>query len=180
MLKFLWNARHLCLHARQGVISIKNFIERWLNRGDEKSDTQKFWLEFLRDVLNAENPTELIDFEKRVELAHKSFIDGYIKSTRVLIEQKSFDVNLDKAAKQSDGTFMTPFEQAKRYSDWLPDSERARWIIFQEFCVHDMEHPKVNGIGSAESNISSFEEKQYSDIWGFVAVPMEPSNFSNY
>ena len=84
------------------MISIKNFIERWLNRGDEKSDTQKFWLEFLRDVLNAENPTELIDFEKRVELAHKSFIDGYIKSTRVLIEQKSFDVNLDKAAKQSD------------------------------------------------------------------------------
>ena len=128
------------------MISIKNFVERWLNRGDEKSDTQKFWLEFLRDVLNAENPTELIDFEKRVELAHKSFIDGYIKSTRVLIEQKSFDVNLDKAAKQSDGTFMTPFEQAKRYSDWLPDSEHARWIItcnFQEFHVHDMEHPKA-------------------------------------
>ena len=130
----------------KGVISIKNFIERWLNRGDEKSDTQKFWLEFLRDVLNAENPTELIDFEKRVELAHKSFIDGYIKSTRVLIEQKSFDVNLDKAAKQSDGTFMTPFEQAKRYSDWLPDSEHARWIItcnFQEFHIHDMERPKA-------------------------------------
>ena len=128
------------------MISIKNFIERWLNRGDEKSDTQEFWLEFLRDVLNAENPTELIDFEKRVELAHKSFIDGYIKSTRVLIEQKSFDVNLDKAAKQSDGTFMTPFEQAKRYSDWLPDSEHARWIItcnFQEFHVHDMERPKA-------------------------------------
>ena len=128
------------------MISIKNFIERWLNRGDEKSDTQKFWLEFLRDVLNAENPTELIDFEKRVELAHKSFIDGYIKSTRVLIEQKSFDVNLDKATKQSDGTFMTPFEQAKRYSDWLPDSEHARWIItcnFQEFHVHDMERPKA-------------------------------------
>ena len=125
---------------------IKNFVERWLNRGDEKSDTQKFWLEFLRDVLNAENPTELIDFEKRVELAHKSFIDGYIPSTRIIIEQKSFDVNLDKAVKQSDGTYLTPFEQAKRYSDWLPDSEHARWIItcnFQEFHVHDMEHPKA-------------------------------------
>ena len=41
---------------------------------------------------------------------------------------------------------MTPFEQAKRYSDWLPDSEHARWIItcnFQEFHVHDMERPKA-------------------------------------
>ena len=125
---------------------IKNFIERWLNRGDEKSDTQKFWLEFLRDVLNAENPTELIDFEKRVKLAHKSFIDGYIPSTRIIIEQKSFDVNLDKAVKQSDGTFMTPFEQAKRYYDWLPKSEKGNYIVvcnFQEFRIHDMERPKA-------------------------------------
>ena len=125
---------------------MKNFIERWKNTGDEKSDTQKFWLEFLRDVLNVERPEEIIEFEKRVELAHKSFIDAYIPKTRVIIEQKSFDINLDKAAKQSDGTFKTPFEQAKRYSDWLPDSERARWIItcnFQEFHVHDMERPKA-------------------------------------
>ena len=88
----------------------------------------------------------LIEFEKRVELVHKSFIDAYIPKTRAIIEQKSFDVALDKAAKQSDGTFKTPFEQAKRYSDWLPDSEHARWIItcnFQEFQVYDMERPKA-------------------------------------
>ncbi|MBQ7196732.1 MAG: hypothetical protein IJS40_04920, partial [Synergistaceae bacterium] len=112
----------------------------------KKSDTQKFWLEFLRDICGAENPTELIEFEKRVELAHKSFIDAYIPKTRVIIEQKSFDINLDKPAKMSDGTSKTPFEQAKRYSDWLPDSEHARWIItcnFQEFHVHDMEFPKA-------------------------------------
>ena len=127
--------------------NLRNFIERWQAHGDEKSDTQKFWLEFLRDVLNIERPEELIEFEKRVELKHKSFIDGYVPSTRTIIEQKSLDVNLDKAAKQSDGSLMNPFEQAKRYSDWLPDSERARWIItcnFQEFHVHDMEHPKAD------------------------------------
>ena len=126
--------------------NMKNFIERWKNRGDEKSDTQKFWLEFLRDILKIERPTELIEFEKRVELSHKSFIDGYIPSTRTIIEQKSLDVKLDNAAKQSDGSYLTPFEQAKRYSDWLPDSERARWIVtcnFQEFHIHDMERPKA-------------------------------------
>ena len=96
--------------------NIEDFIERWNNNdGDEKSENQKFWIEFFRDVLNVEHPEELIDFEKRVELSHKSFIDGYVSSTRTIIEQKSRDINLDKAAKQSDGSLMTPFEQAKRY-----------------------------------------------------------------
>ena len=98
---------------------MRDFIERWRGRGDEKSDTQIFWIEFLQKVCGVENPTEIINFEKRVELGHISFIDGYIPSTRVLIEQKSLDVNLDTTAKQSDGTYLTPFEQAKRYSDWL-------------------------------------------------------------
>ncbi|MBQ7196309.1 MAG: N-6 DNA methylase [Synergistaceae bacterium] len=125
---------------------MKNFIEHWLNKGDEKSDTQKFWLELLHEVLKIEEPTKIIEFEKRVSLEHTSFIDAYIPKTRIIIEQKSIDINLDKPAKMSDETFLTPFEQAKRYSDWLPDSEHARWIItcnFQEFQVHDMEHPKA-------------------------------------
>ncbi len=125
---------------------IKQFIKRWINHGDERSDTQKFWLDFLQTIYGVENPLEIVDFEKRVELNHVSFIDAYIPETRVIIEQKSLDVSLDKPSQQSDGTFKTPFEQAKRYSDWLPDSERARWIItcnFQEFHIHDMETPKA-------------------------------------
>ena len=59
---------------------MKNFIERWKNRGDEKSDTQKFWIEFLREVCGVDNPTELIEFEKRVELSHKSFIAAIFRS----------------------------------------------------------------------------------------------------
>lgn len=126
---------------------MKNFIERWKNKGDEKSDTQTFWLEFLHDVLGVENPGPVIEFEKRVKIEQKNFIDVYIPSTRVLIEQKSFDVDLDKPAKQSDDEILTPFEQAKRYSDWLPDSQHARWIItcnFQEFHVHDMDSFDLN------------------------------------
>lgn len=124
---------------------MERFIERWRGKGNENKDTQKFWLEFLYDVLKVDRPTEVIEFQKSVELAHKSFIDAYIPSTRVLIEQKSRDVNLDRAARQSDGSELTPFEQGKRYSDWLPDSERARCIIvcnFQEFRIHDMQQPK--------------------------------------
>lgn len=36
-------------------------------------------------------------------LDHTSFIDGYIPSTHVLIEQKSIDKDLKKGIRQSDG-----------------------------------------------------------------------------
>ena len=128
------------------LIRVKDFIERWQSAGDEKGETQKFWLELLRDVLNIEKPEEFVRFEKRVALEHVCFIDAYVPSTGIIIEQKSSTVNLDMPAKQSDGTFATPFEQAKRYYDWLPLSERGRFIVvcnFNEFRIHDMERPKA-------------------------------------
>ena len=128
------------------MIRVKDFIERWQSAGDEKGETQKFWLELLRDVLNIEKPEEFVRFEKRVALEHVCFIDAYVPSTGIIIEQKSSTVNLDMPAKQSDGTFATPFEQAKRYYDWLPLSERGRFIVvcnFNEFRIHDMERPKA-------------------------------------
>ena len=97
-------------------------------------------------MFDIERPSLLVEFEKPVALEHRSYIDAYIPSTCALIEQKSFGVNLDKAIKRSDGQTITPYEQAKRYSDWLPDSQRARWIIvcnFEEFRVYDMEEPKA-------------------------------------
>ena len=112
---------------------VESFASRWRGKGNEKSDTQKFWLEVLSEVLSIILPTQYIEFEKRVELEHVSFIDAYISSTRTIIEQKSYGVNLEKAVPQSDGQLMTPFQQAKRYSDWLPDSERARWIVVCNF-----------------------------------------------
>ena len=126
---------------------IKEFIKRWTNRGAERRDTQKFWIDLLRVVLNVEMPGELIEFEKSVELKHKSSIDAYILSTRVLIEQKSKSIPLDKVITQSDTNQLTPYQQAKRYSDSLPVSQHARWIVtcnFQEFWVYDMETPKAD------------------------------------
>ena len=75
----------------------ESFASRWRGRGNEKSDTQKFWLELLSEVLGIISPMQYIEFEKRVELEHVSFIDAYITSTRTIIEQKSYGVNLEKA-----------------------------------------------------------------------------------
>ncbi|MBQ3654012.1 MAG: hypothetical protein II954_06315, partial [Synergistaceae bacterium] len=125
---------------------MNDFSSRWLNRGDEKSDTQSFWNELLHDVLGLDNPTRFIIYEKKVQLSHVSFIDAYIPSTRIIIEQKSREIDPAKPQTQSDGTTLTPFEQAKRYYDWLPASERGRYIIvsnFRELRIHDMETPKA-------------------------------------
>lgn len=122
----------------------KKFIEEWKDRGREKQDSQSFWLSLLRDVLGIENPENFIKFEEKVKLSHDSFIDGYIDQTHVMIEQKGSNKDLDKAIKQSDGSLLTPFQQAQRYSAALPYSRRPRWIVtcnFKEFRVYDMEHP---------------------------------------
>lgn len=122
----------------------KSFIQRWQNRGNERQDSQSFWLDLLQSVYGIEKPTEYITFEDKVMLDHTSFIDGFIDTTKVLIEQKGADKNLNKAIKQSDGTYLTPFQQAKRYSANLPYSQRPRWIVtcnFKEFYIYDMEQP---------------------------------------
>lgn len=122
----------------------KAFIERWENRGNERQDTQSFWLDLLQSVYGIENPSEYIRFEDTVMMDHTSFMDGYIDATKVLIEQKGANKDLSKAIKQSDGSFLTPFQQAKRYSANLPYSKQPRWIItcnFKEFYVYDMEKP---------------------------------------
>ena len=120
----------------------KKFIEFWKDKGDEKSDTQSFWISLLHDVFGVDDPTKFIEFEKRVRIENKSFIDGYIPSTKVLIEQKSISKDLNKPELQSDKSELTPYGQAKRYSDNLDYNERARWIItcnFKEFQIYDMD-----------------------------------------
>ncbi len=120
------------------------FIKRWENRGNERQDSQSFWLDLLQSVYGIEEPTEYIKFEDTVQMDKTSFIDGYIEKTRVLIEQKSRTKDLSKAIVQSDGSKLTPFQQAKRYATEIGFSRYPRWIVvsnFQEFRIYDMEQP---------------------------------------
>ena len=138
----------------------KAFAEYWKDRGYEKGDSQPFWLSLLRDVLGVAEPEKFIHFEEQVMIDHTSFIDGHIPATHVLIEQKSRDKDLRKPIKQSDGSFLNPFQQAQRYSAGLPYSQRPRWIItcnFTEFLVYDMENPK----GEPEQILLKDLEKEY-------------------
>lgn len=147
------------MEIKQRMVA-KEFIDFWKDKGYEKGESQPFWLSLLRDVLGVEHPEQFISFEDQVKLDHTSFIDGYIDTTKVLIEQKSSDKDLNKAIKQSDGTYLTPFQQAKRYRAELPYSKQPRWLVisnFQKFCVYDMEQPN----GEPQEILLKDLEKEY-------------------
>ena len=82
----------------------QEFVRDWTNHGYEKGEAQKFWLALLNRVLNVRKPDQFIQFEDSITLykyqeKHKKqtgFIDGYIPSTGVMIEQKGIEVSLDK------------------------------------------------------------------------------------
>ena len=127
----------------------KKFIKNWAGHGYEKGETQKFWIDLLTTVFGIENISQFIFFEEQVKDKIKNrtitnFIDAYIPETRVMIEQKSSHKDLREPVRQSDGTLLTPFQQAKKYVADLPLSQHPKWIVtcnFDEFLVYDMENP---------------------------------------
>ena len=129
----------------------KEFVKVWTSllkttkdKAAEKKLSQMFWMTLLQDVYGVQNIAEYIQFEEQVALDHTSYIDGFIPTTKVLIEQKGSDKNLNAPIRQSDGSLLTPFQQAKRYANELPYSKKPRWILtcnFWSFQIYDMEHP---------------------------------------
>ena len=139
------------MNEKEQRAAAREFAADWAGRGDEKQETQSFWLALLQKVFGVEEPEKYISFERRVEVddtrtgrSTTKFIDGYIAQTRVLIEQKGQDIDLSKGYKQSDGSLLSPYQQARRYGGYLPQPEQPRWIVvcnFREFQIHDMNRP---------------------------------------
>ena len=157
---------------KQQKAAAREFSLKWEGRGYEKGESQKFWMQLLSEVYGVEHAADFIEFEDQVMLDSTSFIDGYIPTTKVLIEQKSLDKDLRKAIRQSDGNFLTPFQQAKRYVSGLPLSRHPRWVVvsnFQEFLVYDMEQPN----SQPEQVLLADLEKDYYRLKFLVDVKSE-------
>ena len=151
-------------------LAAKQFAADWQGRGDEKQETQTFWLALLRKVYGVTEPDKFISFEKTVNVdnvktgkSNTKFIDGYIGATRVLIEQKGAKIDLNKGELQSDGSLLSPYQQARRYGGYLPVNQQPRWIVvcnFKEFRIHDMNHPN----DTPEILLLSDLEKEYARL----------------
>ncbi|MGN0359273.1 MAG: type IIL restriction-modification enzyme MmeI, partial [Hominisplanchenecus sp.] len=96
----------------------------------------------LTDILGASDVYKRIKYQKKVygEFENtKKRIDAYIPETRVLIEQKSRGIDL--SAPQPGHDNMTPYQQAKKYSNSLTTDETPYWIVlsnFAEIWVYNM------------------------------------------
>lgn len=121
----------------------RQFFYKWNGQGREDEDDRSYWLDILQRIMGAEDATDRIKFQKKVIVdGNTKRIDAYIPETKIIIEQKSFGIALDKKLPQSGGMELTPYEQAKRYNDNLPSSEKVRWIVtsnFAEIWVYDMD-----------------------------------------
>ena len=130
----------------------RQFFYRWKGKGKEDEHARSYWIELLHDVLGVEDVTQRVEFEKKLIGSKGSTerIDVYIPETRVIIEQKTLGIPLDKPQPGHDNK--TPYEQAKGYDNYLPFSERARWIVlsnFAEIWIYDLDAKKPEPVKMA-------------------------------
>jgi type I restriction-modification system DNA methylase subunit len=161
---------------RQISLAAAEFAERWKGRGYERGESQPFWIDLLTNVFGIETPSDgFITFEDHRMVDASNFIDGRIRSTKVLIEQKSLGKDLRAGIRQSDGSLLNPFQQARRYVVSLPVSEHPRWIVtcnFSEFLVYDMEQPN----GEPEQILLENLGKEYYRLMFLVDAKNEHLN----
>lgn len=123
----------------------RQFSLKWNGKGREEEDGRSYWIDLLQNVLGLEDVIDRIEFEKKVVGydGNMKKIDAYIPETKVLIEQKSLGVSLEKPQAGHGGK--TPYEQAKEYADGLPYNEKPRWIVLSDFAkilIYDMDQKK--------------------------------------
>ena len=136
------------------------FVQQWAGHGYEKGETHSFWLSLLQDVLGMREVSTKCRFEQRTRAG--GFIDVVIPSARTIVEQKSSGVNLDRGELRQ-GQMVTPFEQAKRYADALPNRQRPDFIIvcnFECFRVHDLNKDDPAG-DYIEFSLTELPEQSY-------------------
>ena len=125
---------------------VLSFIEQWRGHGDEKQETQRFWLDLLQNVLGVRDAINQTLFEYRT--VGGGFIDVLCPEARLLVEQKSGDIDLDKPEPRQ-GTMVTPVQQALRYADALPYSMKPAVLCtcnFNTFRFYDLEKdPRATG-----------------------------------
>lgn len=137
----------------------REFVGRWSGHGDEKQETQRFWLDLLQNVLHVDDALGSTLFEYRT--VGNGFIDVLCPDARLLVEQKSSGVDLDRPEVRQ-GTPVTPVQQALRYADALPFSLKPAVLCtcsFDRFRFYDLERdPRATGSPVDEFTLDQLPE----------------------
>lgn len=162
----------------------RKFINQWRGKGNEKQDSQRFWLSLLQDVYGMENAMQNVQFERPVLVdGQQKYIDVYLPETRVMIEQKGMTKDLTKPEPQSGGIMLTPYQQAKRYANNMPLDEMPRYIVtcnFQEFRIHDQNKPgqdpeviKLDALQDAAYRMEFLIKKEHASLSEEMQISMQ-------
>lgn len=122
----------------------ERFSREWAGKGDENQDTQRFWISLLQDVLGVDDAIQRVRFEVPVQTDasdHNGYVDVFIPSARVIVEQKSLGIDLSKPEKRQ-GRMVTPAQQALAYAQGMPLTQQPRYVVvcnFAELWVYDRE-----------------------------------------
>lgn len=147
----------------------REFVARWQGHGDEKQETQRFWLDLLHDVLGQEHAIADTEFEHPTALG--GYIDVLSPDARFLVEQKSGSIDLDKSEMRQQ-TLVTPVQQALRYANYLPADQKPTVICtcnFRQFRFYDL-----IGDPAAKSPVEEFTLEQLPEhlsIFGQIYAP---------
>ena len=162
----------------------RKFINEWRGKGDEKQDSQRFWLSLLHDVYGMEDALQNVQFERRVLVdGQQKYIDAYLPETRVMIEQKGMTKDLTKPEPQSGGIMLTPYQQAKRYANNMPLDEMPRYIVtcnFQEFRIYDQNKPgqdpeviQLDALQDASYRMEFLVKKEHASLSEEMKISMQ-------
>ena len=159
------------------------FTAKWLNKTSLPSicqktrDTHNFLSELI-DVVNTTGEAPTVDYEIPVSLgkphSHSGRIDAYIGKTKVLMEFTISSRDLDQPLVQSDGAVLKPYEQAVRYTKYLPDSYPVRFIMvsnFTEFRLYDLTKERAHPEKIAPEIITLQDFEQQFERLAFLVDP---------
>lgn len=133
---------------------VRTFVNKWKDKGNEKQDTHPFWEGLVECLLGVKHGYECLDWEQKIPKRaivkengeNPKFLDCYLKTSRCVIEQKSYKISLDEKHAVIDGKPMNALQQAQWYYDNMnrpDDGKKGRYTIacnFQEFRIFDNNH----------------------------------------
>ena len=114
---------------------MSEFAARWNGRGYEKGEAVQFWIE-LQEAIGYPNIHSTV-YEHHLD--NGGYVDAWLRDGSVIVEQKGFDVDLDKPELRQ-GTMKTPLMQALDYVDELKPVDQPRYVVicnFATFRVYD-------------------------------------------
>ena len=151
----------------------RQFVKEWKNRGNEIEDYQEFWEDLLEDVFGVPKARKEIKPQQTVKVAKSTKrMDILIKTSKVVIEQKSRGIDLEKEEKSKGAS---PVDQVKFYHEKMDKDKSGRYAIacnFAEFKIWDSYNK------NAEIKTIRLEElpKKWKEL-RFLVEPYKPEGY---